>query len=155
MRLIIRSGQFLFFFFTSMLIVLAIVSFAPANNSLSADVLMHTNQYRKSKGLPVLTMNTDLNAIAQQHSENMARGKVGFGHGGFAQRQKQAGKKISTLRSFAENVAYGANSGKEVVTMWKNSAGHRRNMLGKYKYIGIGTAKDRQGRIYYTQVFVN
>jgi uncharacterized protein YkwD len=155
MRFIIRSVQFLSLYVIGFFLTVALTSFAPASNSLSADVLTYTNQFRKSKGLPALTMNADLNAIAQKHSENMAKGRVGFGHGGLAQRQKQAGKKINSLRSFAENVAYGASSGKEVVTMWKNSGGHRRNMLGKYKYIGIGIAKDRQGRIYYTQVFVN
>lgn len=83
----------------------------------------------------------------------MARRRVAFGHTGFAKRNALAKNKIHSIRSFAENVAYGATSGKEVVTMWKNSSGHRRNMLGNYKYIGIGIAKDSHGRIYYTQVF--
>ena len=98
-------------------------------------------------------MMKDLNAIAQKHSEDMARGRVGFGHGGFDQRSAMANKAIKHLHGFAENVAYGASTGKQVVTLWKNSPGHRRNMLGRYKYIGIGVAKDRQGQIYYTQVF--
>ena len=59
------------------------------------------------------------------------------------------------MRTFAENVAYGANTAREVVTLWKNSPGHRRNMLGNFKYIGIGTAKDSKGQIYYTEIFVN
>ena len=83
----------------------------------------------------------------------MARKRVAFGHSGFAKRNALAKKKIHSIHSFAENVAYGATSGREVVTMWKNSSGHRRNMLGNYKYIGIGIAKDSHGRIYYTQVF--
>jgi len=129
-------------------------SFAPEKeSSLVNDVLSQTNKFRKSKGLPVLVINEELNAIAQKHSVNMAKGKVGFGHGGFSKRNNMAREVIKPLHQFAENVAYGATSGKEVVTMWKNSSGHRRNMLGRYKYIGIGTAKDRYGRIYYTQVF--
>ena len=83
----------------------------------------------------------------------MARKRVGFGHGGFSQRDAQARKRVKSIHAFAENVAYGASTGKQVVTMWKNSPGHHRNMLGKYKYIGIGVARDRKGRIYYTQVF--
>jgi uncharacterized protein YkwD len=54
----------------------------------------------------------------------------------------------------AENVAYGATTAKEVVSMWKGSSGHRKNMLGNYKYIGIGTARDKRGAIYYTEIFV-
>lgn len=83
----------------------------------------------------------------------MASGRVAFGHGGFAQRNAKANKEIKGLHSFAENVAYGATSGREAVALWKSSPGHRRNMLGRYRYVGIGIAKDRQGRIYYTEVF--
>ena len=139
----------------SFLILLAsLTSFSPDRDSnLIDDVLSQTNKFRRSKGLPALMINEELNAIAQKHSANMARGKVGFGHGGFSKRNSMASKVIHPLNNFAENVAYGATSGKEVVTMWKNSSGHRRNMLGRYKYIGIGTAKDRQGHIYYTQIF--
>jgi uncharacterized protein YkwD len=139
----------------SFLILLAsLTSFSPDRDSnLIDDVLSQTNKFRRSKGLPALMINEELNAIAQKHSANMAGGKVGFGHGGFSKRNSMASKVIQPLNNFAENVAYGATSGKEVVTMWKNSSGHRRNMLGRYKYIGIGTAKDRYGRIYYTQLF--
>ncbi|MBC7887669.1 MAG: CAP domain-containing protein [Ferruginibacter sp.] len=134
-----------------------LISFTPANNNNNAnlvqDVLIQTNNFRRTKGLPALIIRNELNEIARQHSANMARGRVGFGHGGFERRNALAKGKIRTINSFAENVAYGATSGKAVVSMWKNSSGHRRNMLGRYKYIGIGTAKDSQGRIFYTQVF--
>jgi uncharacterized protein YkwD len=139
---------------TCLLLLNCLTSFSPDIEArLVNDVLDQTNKFRRSKGLPVLIINEELNAIAQQHSANMARGKVGFGHGGFSKRNNMASKVIIPLHKFAENVAFGASTGKEVVTMWKNSSGHRRNMLGRYKYIGIGTAKDRQGRIYYTQLF--
>ena len=123
------------------------------NSSLVKDVFAQTNKFRKSKRLPVLILNDELNAIAQKHSADMARGKVRFGHAGFSKRNDMARKVIHPLNGFAENVAYGATSGKEVVTQWKNSTPHRRNMMGRYIYIGIGIAKDRRGRIYYTQVF--
>jgi uncharacterized protein YkwD len=124
------------------------------NKNIVEDILTQTNKFRKSKGLAKLVMRNDLNAIARQHSMDMARGRVGFGHTGFGERNAMARKKIKQMHAFAENVAYGATSGKEVVNMWEHSAGHRRNLLGNYKYIGIGIAKDRYGRIFYTQVFV-
>ena len=135
-------------------LLICLLSFSPEESSgLVYDVLKQTNKFRKSKGLSELIIHEELNEIAQKHSANMARGRVGFGHGGFARRDAMARKKISTIHNFAENVAYGPTSGKQVVTMWKNSSGHRKNMLGRYKYIGIGIAKDRKGRIFYTQVF--
>lgn len=139
---------------TSLALFVSLISFVPENNSgLVQDVLSQTNQFRKSKGLPELIVRNELNEIAQQHSANMASGRVRFGHSGFEKRNSMARKKIQSMNSFAENVAYGASTGKQVVSMWKNSPGHRRNMLGHYKYIGIGTAKDKKGRIFYTQVF--
>lgn len=123
------------------------------NRNIVEDVLIQTNKFRKSNGLSKLIMRNDLNAIATQHSIDMARGRVSFGHTGFAERNAMARKRIRSISSFAENVAYGPTSGKEVVNMWVHSAGHRRNLLGNYKYMGIGIAKDKYGRIFYTQVF--
>lgn len=148
--------SFLFVSLGCLLLGTGLTSFTTfAEKSLTDDVLSATNKFRKSKGLYALTMQEDLNEIARKHSADMASGKTGFGHGGFNKRSSMAGKKINGMKNFAENVAYGARSGEEVVTMWKRSPGHRRNMLGKYKYIGIGTAKDRKGVIYYTQVFAD
>ena len=131
-------------------------SFLPGDNtSLVTDVLKQTNQFRKSQGLPVLIIKQELNQIAQKHSKDMASGRVAFGHDGFGDRQAKAGQEIKGMRTFAENVAYGANTAQEVVTLWKNSPGHRRNMLGNFKYIGIGTATDSKGQIYYTEIFVD
>ena len=139
---------------TCITLFFSLISFSPlTETNLIDDVLSQTNKFRRSKGLPALIIHEDLNAIAQKHSINMARKRVGFGHGGFSQRERQARKRIKPLYSFAENVAYGPTTGKQVVTMWKNSPGHRRNMLGRYRYIGIGIAKDRLGHIFYTQVF--
>lgn len=129
-------------------------SFTPVESNISSDVLKYTNDYRKSKGLPALTMKTDLNALAQKHSENMAKGKTAFGHSGYDQRASKVKKMYNTC-DVAENVAYGASNAKEAVTLWKNSSGHRKNMLGKYKYVGIGTAKNSRGILYYTVLYVN
>lgn len=145
---------FLFVTLTCLILFFGLNSFSPDSNAnIVQDVLSQTNQFRKSKGLSELIISNELNSIAQRHSADMASGRVGFGHDGFAKRNALAGKIIKPLFGFAENVAYGASSGREVVTMWKNSSGHRRNMLGHYKYIGIGIAKDRQGQIFYTEVF--
>ena len=117
------------------------------------DVLKQTNQFRRSKGLNQLVMLDQLNAIARKHSEDMAHGRGGFWPWRFLSKRSIGKKKIKGVSAFGENVAYGPTSGKEVVLMWEKSAGHRRNLLGPFKFIGIGIAKDKQGRIYYTQVF--
>ena len=124
-------------------------------DKLKEDVLKYTNQYRKSKGLHTLEMRDDLNAIARKHSEDMASGRTSFGHNGYNQRVVKIKKTVKPCEGFvAENVAYGANNGKEAFDIWKKSSEHRKNMLGDYKYIGIGTARSKKGIIYYTQIFV-
>lgn len=131
-------------------------SFSPAIPSdIVKDVLHYTNEFRKSKKLAALTMNEALNEIAQKHSEDMAKGRVAFGHDGFEKRTKQATKAVHGVYSCAENVAYGPRDAKEVVHLWENSAGHRKNLLGHYRYIGIGIAKSRKGITYYTEFFAD
>ena len=127
-------------------------SISPANG-LAEDLLKFTNDYRKSKKLSTLEMRADLNAIARSHSEDMAKGRRSFGHGGYDQRVQKIKKTFKNCH-VAENVAYGASTAKEAFTLWKNSIDHRKNMLGNYKYVGIGTARNKRGVIYYTEIFV-
>ena len=123
-------------------------------SSFSKNIVKETNQFRQSKGLPALIPTNEFNGIAQKHSSDMARKRVAFGHAGFKERSQKAKKLLNgRMSGFAENVAYGAKTSTEVVKGWENSPGHRRNMLGAYKYIGIGIAADKNGRLYYTQIF--
>jgi uncharacterized protein YkwD len=134
--------------------VLFLLSFGPGpKGSLREDVLKYTNEFRKLNNLPRLEINQDMNAIAQKHSQDMAAGKVGFGHDGFARRTEDIKKKLKYCGSFAENVAFGVSTGKDAVELWQHSAGHRKNMLGDFKYIGIGIATGKNGQTYFTQIF--
>src|SRR6266496_2193436 len=125
---------------------------ARPKNALRDDVLKYTNEFRKAHKLSPLEMKDELNEIAQKHSKNMARGIVGFGHDGFSERAEKVRKKLGDYM-VAENVAYGIETGKAAVELWKTSPGHRKNLLGSFKYIGIGTATDDHGNIYFTQIF--
>jgi uncharacterized protein YkwD len=144
-RFFLLTVVFAIFFTTS--------SFAPASPGLVNEVLAYTNQYRKSNNLSPLVMREELNKLAAKHSEDMAKGRCSFGHDGFYTRTKKV-KQIFGSCSTAENVAYGAPTAQQVVEQWKGSSNHRKNILGDYKYVGIGTAKDKKGTIYYTQIFV-
>lgn len=145
--------RILFSFILSFTVIFFAASFNPAaNTGIVEDVLNYTNEFRTSKGLGKLSSNAILNNIAQQHSENMASGKVKFGHDGFSKRYASAQQQLA-VKYVAENVAFGVFTGQDAVNLWKNSDGHRKNMLGSYARIGIGIAKDKQGHIFYTQLF--
>ena len=136
-----------------MLILAVLFSFSKPVG-LPEEVVAKTNDFRKANGLPSLQINDHLNELAQKHSEAMAKGSTSFGHDGFDKRNARATASIKTLSSFAENVAYGPETAAQVVENWKNSAGHRRNMLGKsYKIIGVGIARGKNGQLFYTQIF--
>lgn len=121
---------------------------------LPDEVVAKTNDFRKANGLAALQVNITLNKLAQQHSEAMAKGRTAFGHDGFNKRNTKATAQIKGLSSFAENVAYGAETATQVVDNWKSSQGHRKNMLGKsFKFIGVGVARSKSGQLYYTQLF--
>ncbi len=41
-----------------------------------------------------------------------------------------------------------------MVEQWLTSPGHKRNIVGNYNITGIGIARDKQGKLYYTQIFL-
>jgi uncharacterized protein YkwD len=124
-----------------------------SESKIEEDILFYINDYRNKKGLPPLLMRSEISREAEKHSEDMAKNKIGFGHDGFEERIKIISKKIGTMHSSAENVAYGNLSPKEVVTNWLKSPGHRKNIEGNYTLTGIGVATDKNNVIYFTQIF--
>ena len=124
--------------------------------ALEQSVYQQVNQYRKSKKLPPLTLNSTITLQARNHSQAMANGTVPFSHDGFDKRVKEIGKTIS-YSSAAENVAYNqgyTNPDKQAVEGWIKSAGHQRNMVGNFDLTGIGVSKNAKGEYYFTQIFI-
>ncbi len=123
-------------------------------SSLQEEILFHVNKYRRSKGLSVLQMNSVITTEAEKHSRNMARGRTPFSHSGFSSRVNRISNQIGGVSRSAENVAYGYMSAKEVVKGWLRSPGHKKNIVGRYTLTGIGVAKERTGKLFFTQLFV-
>jgi len=113
------------------------------------------NGERKKNRLPPLSPWKTLTQYARQHSQNMADGRVDFGHGGFESRAKSI-QKAASCYSVGENVAYCYlydDPLKKSLEMWVASPHHYENILGDYKETGIGIAYDGDGRCYITQMF--
>jgi hypothetical protein len=113
-----------------------------------------TNKERAAKGLKPLGFNAKLAEAARKHSANMAA-KNTLAHEldgkGPAERVGQAGYKFGEI---GENVAFGQKDAAAALDSWMHSAGHRANILnGRFTEIGVGIARDADGRPYYTQVF--
>ncbi len=128
---------------------------APASTAtLERDAFNRINAYRKTKGLTALVWNDAIAVQARIHSQNMANGRVPFGHNGFAARI--AATKV-LYSGAAENVAYNqgyAEPAKQAAEGWFKSPGHEINIRGNYGLSAVGVARNAQGKVYFTQLFI-
>lgn len=116
-------------------------------------ILSDINNYRISKGLNPLKLNNIISEQARQHSVDMSRHRISFGHQYFNDRIKRIYAKIPHCRAGAENVAYNYPVS-NIVKEWIKSPGHKQNIIGHYNLTGIGIARDNRGKLYYTQLFI-
>lgn len=121
---------------------------------MEKNILYYINEHRREIGKPELKMIDAASDAAEKHSENMAARRTGFGHEGFENRVSTISRQIGAVSAAAENVAYGELTAKEVVNGWLHSPGHKKNIEGNYTLTGIGVAKDKNGTIFYTQIFL-
>ena len=117
-------------------------------------ILVYINQYRSKHHLKPLKMNNLMSAEAEKHSRDMANHAIPFGHKYFHKRIHRLFDQIKHCHAGAENIAYNYKDAKDVVRNWLTSPGHRRNIEGNYNLTGIGLARDKKGKIYYTQIFL-
>lgn len=123
-------------------------------SKIEKDIFDLINAYRKKKNLPQLVWNENVALAASKHSKAMAAKKTPFGHPDFEQRMKAIKIPDVTLIGWSENVASGQLTAKEVVDGWLKSPGHKKNIVGMFHYTGIGVAKNKAGKLYFTQIFV-
>lgn len=101
-------------------------------------VLELTNVERQKRGLPSLRLDRRLMESARRQANWMARTGV-FRHGN---------------SGYAENIAMGQRSSRDVVVAWMNSSGHFRNMMNRgHGAIGIGAYRGKNGAMYWCQQF--
>ena len=128
----------------------------PSLQALEQTIHTQVNQYRASKGLPPLKLDSRISKQALAHSQAMANGRVPFSHDGFQQRVKEIARSLAYSRA-AENVAYNMgyqNPAQQAVQGWIKSPGHRRNIEGAFDMTGIGIAQNAKGEYYFTQIFI-
>ena len=126
----------------------------PSYKDMATEILKYVNEHRTGMGLNPLRMNGIITAAAIKHSRDMATKKIPFGHDGFNERMENLSKQLKPSYSFAENVGNGKLNAKEVVEMWLNSPGHKKNIEDDYNITGIGIVKGVDGNLYFTQIFL-
>lgn len=128
----------------------------PEVTSTEKEVARLVNVERAKYGLAPLTYNWQLARVARYKSQDMAT------KGYFDHNSPTYGSPFQMMNSFGitftsagENIAWGQRTPQEVMNGWMNSPGHRSNILNSsFTQIGVGVAKDANGRIYWTQQFI-
>jgi len=124
--------------------------------ALESEVVRLVNIERSKVGLPPLKENWQLSRIARYKSQDMINKNY------FSHYSPTYGSPFKMIESFGlrfsaagENIAMGQRTPQEVMNAWMNSPGHRSNILNPtYTEIGVGLAKDKSGRCYWTQMFI-
>jgi uncharacterized protein YkwD len=125
-------------------------------------VFREVNAFRVANGVPALRSETTLIRAAARHSQDMGTRNY-LAHTSLdgttaAARMRAAG---ATFNSWGENIGYQAppdtTAAARMVEAWKNSPGHRANMLNPtFKRTGIyGYRRASDGYMYFTQVFAD
>jgi len=115
------------------------------------------NDYRAQRGVAPLRVSAARTRAASWHSSDMARHDY-FDHTDSRGRSFSMRTRAFRLAgaSHAENIAAGASSAAGTLEQWRNSPGHRRNMLSaRYKVVGIGRARNAASTFgwYWTTTF--
>ena len=125
-------------------------------DAMEDQVFSLVNQIRAASGLEPLAYNADLAAAARAHSADMLERNF-FSHtnpdgADLAQRLREEG---ISFQSAGENIAVGYADPDDVVAGWLNSEGHRENLLGPYREMGVGLAVGGEFGYYWTQCFLS
>ena len=102
------------------------------------------NNARTSRGLGKLRLDRHLSRVARVHTKAMTDTRQLF-------HTANLGSKVTRWTRLGENVGYGAGV-KSLHRAFMRSSGHRANILGRFRYVGVATRK-AGGRLWTTIVF--
>jgi uncharacterized protein YkwD len=122
--------------------------------SYELEIFDLANSTRMQKQMDKYLYSDKCSQVAKNHCKDMIEKKY-FDHidkdkKGPADRMTDAG---IDFQFAGENIAAGQLSAIYAHEGWMNSEGHRKNILGKYKYIGVGVQFGGEYNVYYAQNF--
>jgi uncharacterized protein YkwD len=121
---------------------------------LESDYFTLMNRHRKSQNLKALKHNSLIEAEASLHTEDMAKGRVAFGHSGFSNRCQRLKAELKAV-GCGEIVARGQKTADAVLDSWLKSSSHRKTLENStYTHTGVSSFKDHAGKLYWTQIFL-
>ena len=125
-------------------------------SSYQQQVLDLVNAERTKRGLSPLTLDSNLSNVATKKAQDMAN-KNYFDHTSptYGSPFDMMNRFGISYRTAGENIAKGQKTPQEVMNSWMNSPGHRANILNPdFTKLGVGIAKDSNGTLYWSQMFI-
>lgn len=112
-----------------------------SNRALAAVEL--ANEIRMDGGLPPLKAVPELMQAARAHAEDMAAQGYFSHQARDGSSPSDRAKRAGYAASASENIAWSSadSTAFETVTRWMRSSGHRANILGAHREIGVGFAR--------------
>jgi uncharacterized protein YkwD len=102
------------------------------------------NDRRAARGLRRLEWDQHIGYVARRHARRMARR-------GAVWHDLRLARRVTHWRTLGQNSGTGGRCRRLFKAFWRSS-GHRRNILGKWRFVGVG-AGWRSGRLFVQQVF--
>ena len=107
-------------------------------------VMNKINKVRNKHGVPALKWDKQVGVVARRHAQSMAANYSVF-------HDSNMDSEITHWKALAQNSG-AAGSCKRVFWAFMRSSGHRANILGQWRHMGVGVDK-RNGRVFVQQVF--
>lgn len=127
-------------------------SYVPETKTIEIEILELINNHRIANGMNALNSMRKVKATAYTHTDYMVdTGTVS--HDNFYQRSNSLKSNPGAIK-VGENVAYGYSSAESVVNAWLNSPGHKEIMEGDFTDFDISAEKDKDGKWYFTNIFI-
>jgi uncharacterized protein YkwD len=116
-----------------------------ANTDFETQIVVLVNQRRAEQNLPPMKLNLNLANASRYHAVDMDADNY-FQHDTYDLVNGELVKQCSWIDRIkvyypsprAENIAQGYTTPESVMRAWMNSTGHRNNILGDYREIGVG-----------------
>ncbi len=121
-------------------------------SSIELDVLELVNAYRIQQGLSELLYLDEGSLQAESHNEHMIENDE-VCHDFFGSRYQALVNSVNA-KAVSENVAFDFRSAEAVVNAWVKSDGHRKNMEGDHTHFGVSVKEGKNGKLYFTNIFV-
>ncbi|WP_062060504.1 CAP domain-containing protein [Aquimarina longa] len=124
----------------------------PEVKSIELEILELINNYRNSIGLRILGTSDIVKSQAYSHTDYMIKQNQ-MSHDYFHRRKSYLIANTGANK-VAENVGYGYSSAKSVVNAWIKSDSHRETIEGDYTDFDISVEQNKNGVLYYTNIFI-